>query len=40
MCCGSNYELPDDLKKAEQAKMNKIVEDRRKQVEEQTLIKK
>lgn len=40
MCCGSNYELPDDLKEAKQAKINKIVEDRRKQVEEQTLIKK
>ena len=40
MRCGSNYELPDDLKEAEQAKINKIVEDRRKQVEEQTLIKK
>lgn len=40
MCCGSNYDLPEDLKKIEQDKVNKLIEERRKQVEEQTLIKK
>jgi len=40
MCCGSNYDLPEDVKTAEQTKIDKIVAERRKQVEDQTLIQK
>lgn len=40
MCCGSNYDLPKDVEEAKQAKINKIIADRRKEVEDQTLIKK
>lgn len=40
MCCGSNYDLPEDVKKTNDDKINKIIEDRRKLVEEKTLIQK